>query len=61
MIKDRRVVATLIHLTPQQKTWLKDKKKSTGLSQSRIIRRMLNLARKDDTTLDKIFEVVMVD
>lgn len=58
---DRRVKATLIHLTPSQLKWLQEQKRAKGLSQSRIIRRMLSLARKDRTTLDKIFKIVMFD
>jgi hypothetical protein len=58
---DKKVTATLINLTPPQLKWLQEQKRAKGISQSRIIRRMLNLAQRNRTTLDKIFEQALYD
>lgn len=61
MVKKSTFRGTFVALRPEQLVWLQTQKKEKGISQSRIIRRMLALAQKNKTTLDKIFEQAIYD
>lgn len=61
MTKKTTFRGTFVALRPEQLAWLQKQKREHGISQSRIIRRMLSISQKQQTTLDKIFEKALYD